>query len=86
MSKHQAEMEKLQMEFQLKSQLQREANELTLREIEMSNYGKVKANEKMGESKMTGIDRSAFHQSQMIEQRKDKKEAMTNPDNKPTIF
>ena len=85
-SKHQAEMEKLQMEFQLKSQLQREANELRLREIEMSNYGKVKANEKMGEAKMTGIDRSAFHQSQMIEQRKDKKEPMINPDNKATIF
>lgn len=86
MSSHQAEMEKMQMEYQLKSQLQREANELRLREIEMSNYGKVKANEKMGEAKMTGIDRSAFHQSQMIEQRKDKKEPMPSPEDRPSIF
>jgi len=85
-AKHQAEMERMQMEYELKAQLQREANELRLREIEMSNYGKVKANEKMGEAKMTGIDRSAFHQSQMIEQRKDRKAPMENEQEKPSIF
>lgn len=85
-TKHQAEMERMQMEYQLKAQLQREANELRLREIEMANYGKVKASEKMGESRMSGIDRSAFHQSQMIEQRKDKKPPMKEEEEKLDIF
>jgi len=52
----------------------------------MANYGKVKASEKMGESRMSGIDRSAFHQSQMIEQRKDKKPPMKEEEEKLDIF
>ena len=72
-AKAQAEMELKQLEFQLKEQFEQSQHQRRLREIELGNLGKEGAASIQGEVRKAVQEQSAMNQSQMIEQRKDRR-------------
>ena len=72
-AKNQAEMQLKQLEFQLKEQFEQSQHERRLREIELGNLGKEGAASIQGEVRKAIQEQSAMNQSQLIEQRKDRR-------------
>tara|TARA_Y100000114_G_scaffold58495_1_gene53476 strand:- start:252 stop:923 length:672 start_codon:yes stop_codon:yes gene_type:complete len=72
-AKNQAEMQLKQLEFQLKEQFEQSQHERRLREIELGNLGKEGAASIQGEVRKAIQQQSAMNQSQLIEQRKDRR-------------
>ena len=72
-AKNQAEMQLKQLEFQLKEQFEQSQHERRLREIELGNLGKEGAASVQGEVRKAIQEQSAMNQSQLIEQRKDRR-------------
>ena len=76
----QFEMQKMQMEYQMKNQFEEASHVRRLKEIQASNIGKVAANKTQGESREKTVEKSAHFQSKMIEQRKGKEGPIKDPD------
>lgn len=76
----QFDMQKMQMEFQLKNQFEEATHARKLKEIEAANIGKVAANQAQGESREKTVAKSAHFQSKMIEQRKGNQDPISDPD------
>jgi hypothetical protein len=76
----QFEMQKMQMEFQLKNQFEEASHVRRLKEIQAGNIGKVAANQAQGESREKTVEKSAHFQSKMIEQRKGNEGPIEDPD------
>jgi len=72
-AKSQAEMQLRQLEFQLKEQFEQSQHQRRLREIELGNLGKEGTASIQGEVRKAVQKESAMNQSQMIEQRKDRR-------------
>ena len=72
-AKAQADMELKQLEFQLKEQFEQAQHQRRLREIELGNLGKEGTASIQGEVRKAVQEQSAMNQSQMIEQRKDRR-------------
>ena len=72
-AKTQADMQIKQLEFQLKEQFEQAQHQRRLREIELGNLGKEGAASIQGEVRKAIQEQSAMNQSQMIEQRKDRR-------------
>ena len=72
-AKTQADMQIKQLEFQLKEQFEQAQHQRRLREIELGNLGKEGAASIQGEVRKAIQEQSAKNQSQMIEQRKDRR-------------
>jgi len=72
-AKTQADMQIKQLEFQLKEQFEQAQHQRRLREIELGNLGKEGAASIQGEVRKAVQEQSAKNQSQMIEQRKDRR-------------
>jgi len=72
-AKNQAEMQLKQLEFQLKEQFEQAQHQRRLREIELGNLGKEGAASIQGEVRKAIQEQSAMNQSQLIEQRKDRR-------------
>ena len=66
----QIQSQKLQLEFQLKNQLEEAAHNRRMNEIHLGNQAKVASNKIQGDSRKDSIEKSAHFQSRMIEQRK----------------
>ena len=72
-AKNQAEMQLKQLEFQLKEQFEQAQHQRRLREIELGNLGKEGTASIQGEVRKDIQQQSAMNQSQLIEQRKDRR-------------
>ena len=82
-AKNQAEMQLKQLEFQLKEQFEQSQHERRLREIELGNLGKEGAASIQGEVRKAIQEQSAMNQSQLIEQRKDRRGPLGEEQNIP---
>jgi len=76
----QTKMQLLQAEFELKNNLAQAEHERRMAELQVSGDVKEKANKALGSSREGSIEKSAYFQSQMIEQRKDKRGPIEDPD------
>ena len=76
----QTKMQLLQAEFELKNNLAQAEHERRMAELQISGSVKEKANKALGSSREGSIEKSAYFQSQMIEQRKDKRGPIEDPD------
>ena len=74
-------MQLLQAEYELKNQFAQAEHERRMAELQVSGAVKEKANKALGSSREGSIEKSAYYQSQMIEQRKDKRGPIEDPDN-----
>jgi len=74
-------MQLLQAEYELKNNFAQAEHERRMAELQISGSVKEKANKALGSSREGSIEKSAYYQSQMIEQRKDKRGPIDNPDN-----
>lgn len=72
-AKAQADMQLKQLEFQLKEQFEQAQHQRRLREIELGNLGKEGTASIQGSVRKEVQEQSAMNQSQMIEQRKDRR-------------
>ena len=72
-AKAQADMQLKQLDYQLKEQFEQAQHQRRLREIELSNLGKEGAANVQGGVRKEVQQQSAMNQSQMIEQRKDRR-------------
>ena len=72
-AKAQAEMQLKQLEYQLKEQFEQAQHQRRLREIELGNLGKEGQASIQGSVRKEVQEQSAMNQSQMIEQRKDRR-------------
>lgn len=75
----QAKIEALKVEYELKNQLSQAEHEREMQRLQVSNQGKESANKALGSSRKDSIETSAYFQSQMIEQRKDKQGPIDDP-------
>tara|TARA_R100000773_G_scaffold21654_1_gene19249 strand:- start:368 stop:796 length:429 start_codon:yes stop_codon:yes gene_type:complete len=82
-AKTQAEMQLRQLEFQLKEQFEQAQHQRRLREIELGNLGKEGAASIQGEVRKAVQQQSAMNQSQLIEQRKDRRGPLGEEQNIP---
>ena len=80
-AKTQAEIQLKQAEYQLKEQFEQAQHQRRLREIELSNLGKEGAASVQGGVRKEVQQQSAINQSQMIEQRKDRRGPLTGMEN-----
>mgnify|MGYP003147139741 FL=1 len=76
----QTKMQLLQAEFELKNNLAEAEHQRRMAELQVSGSVKEKANKALGSSREGSIEKSAYFQSQMIEQRKDKRGPIEDPD------
>jgi hypothetical protein len=74
-------MQLLQAEYELKNQFAQAEHERRMAELQVNGAVKEKANKALGSSREGSIEKSAYYQSQMIEQRKDKRGPIEDPDN-----
>jgi len=74
-------MQLLQAEYELKNQFAQAEHERRMAELQVSGAVKERANKALGSSREGSIEKSAYYQSQMIEQRKDKRGPIEDPDN-----
>ena len=72
-SRVQADMELKKLEFELKEQFEQSQHQRRLREIQLGNMGKEGAANIQKEARKEVQQQSAMNQSQMIEQRKDRR-------------
>ena len=82
-AKTQAEMQLRQLEFQLKEQFEQSQHQRRLREIELGNLGKEGTASIQGEVRKAVQKQSAMNQSQLIEQRKDRRGPLGEEQNVP---
>jgi len=76
----QFEMQKMQMEYQMKNQFEDASHQRRMREIQITNSGKVEASKAQGKSREKTVAKSAHFQSKMIEQRKGTEGPIQDPD------
>ena len=79
-AKTQADAQRLQVEYDLKARLEQQEHQLRMEELKLAAMSRQQGESFKEGKKDLRIDKAAYNQSQMIEQRKDRRVPLINPD------
>ena len=83
--KSQSRIQELQTEYQLKDQLDSQQHQRRMEEIALNNSGKEKVANVSGEVKIKSQDKSAYNQSRIVEQKRDRALPLSQLEEMPTV-